>query len=192
MISKKENIYNPAYVVCPPIIKPNYRPKSKHVQLAFILEIVSKSKMIDKLITEIDSTNSSNESLKVLKKIPGVKDFLAYELWTDLTYFNFFKQGWSNNDFVKVEPGARWGLNILMGRDTKCYLLPEEDYFNLIICIRDSMPEALEKLGLIKEWLKISYRKAYFTFKTSKKGKLITFSYCNIHELWSSEENLEI
>lgn len=91
MISKKENIYNPAYVVCPPIIKPNYRPKSKHVQLAFILEIVSK--MIDKLITEIDSTNSSNESLEVLKKIPGVKDFLAYELWTDLTYFNFFKQG---------------------------------------------------------------------------------------------------
>jgi len=54
------------------------------------------------------------------------------------------------------------------------------------------MPEALERLGLIKEWLKISYRKAYFTFKISKKGKLITFSYCNIHELWSSEENLEI
>ena len=30
----------------------------------------------------------------------------------------------------------------------------------------------------------------FFTFKTTKKGKLIAFSYCNIHGLWSSEEKL--
>jgi len=33
---------------------------------------------------------------------------------------------------------------------------------------------------------------AIFTFKTNKKGKLIAFSYCNIHGLWSSEEKIEI
>ena len=33
---------------------------------------------------------------------------------------------------------------------------------------------------------------AYFTFKANKGGKLVAFSYCNIHGLWSSEEKLEI
>jgi len=33
---------------------------------------------------------------------------------------------------------------------------------------------------------------AYFTFKANKKGKLVAFSYCNIHGLWSSEEKIEI
>jgi len=33
---------------------------------------------------------------------------------------------------------------------------------------------------------------ALFTFKVNKKGKLTAFSYCNIHGLWSSEQNLEI
>lgn len=33
---------------------------------------------------------------------------------------------------------------------------------------------------------------AYFTFKTKKSGKLIAFSYCNIHGLWGNEEKLEI
>ncbi len=33
---------------------------------------------------------------------------------------------------------------------------------------------------------------AIFTFKTNKRGKLIAFSYCNIHGLWSNEENIEI
>jgi superoxide reductase len=33
---------------------------------------------------------------------------------------------------------------------------------------------------------------AFFTFKTQKKGKLIAFSYCNIHGLWSNKEKLEI
>jgi superoxide reductase len=32
---------------------------------------------------------------------------------------------------------------------------------------------------------------AFFTFKTNKKGKLIAFSYCNIHGLWSNEGRLE-
>lgn len=33
---------------------------------------------------------------------------------------------------------------------------------------------------------------AYFTFKTQKSGKLIAFSYCNIHGLWRNEEELKL
>jgi len=32
---------------------------------------------------------------------------------------------------------------------------------------------------------------ATFTFKTGKPGKLVAFSYCNIHGLWKSEANLQ-
>jgi hypothetical protein len=159
LISKGESIYNPAYVVCPPTIKPEYRPNSKHVQLAFALEILSEK--IDELIEKIDSANTPKDSLDALKEIPGVNNFLAYEFWTDLTYFNFFAQGWTDNDFVNVGPGARWGMNIIMGKDTKDRLFSQEGYLKLIFYLRDKMPEALEQLGLKEEWLKISYKKAY-------------------------------
>ena len=33
---------------------------------------------------------------------------------------------------------------------------------------------------------------AVFTFKTEKSGKLIAFSYCNIHGLWMGEEELKL
>ena len=160
LISKGESIYSPAYVVCPPIIKPDYRAKSKHVQLAFILKVLSEK--INELIVKIDSAKTPKDSFEILlKEIPGTNRFLAYEFWTDLTYFNFFKQGWTDNDFVNIGPGARWGLNIIMGKDTKDYLLSQEDYLKLILYIRDSMPKMLEQLGLIEEWLEISYKQAY-------------------------------
>ena len=33
---------------------------------------------------------------------------------------------------------------------------------------------------------------ATFTFRTEKPGRLIAFSYCNIHGLWSSEKELKL
>ena len=33
---------------------------------------------------------------------------------------------------------------------------------------------------------------AVFAFKTEKSGKLIAFSYCNIHGLWKSEKELKV
>lgn len=33
---------------------------------------------------------------------------------------------------------------------------------------------------------------AFFSFKTEKSGKLIAFSYCNIHGLWKGEAELKL
>jgi len=41
LVAKGENIYNPAYAVCPPLVRPDY--KSKHAQIAFILKLLQKS-----------------------------------------------------------------------------------------------------------------------------------------------------
>ena len=78
-----------------------------------------------------------------------------------MTYFDFFKQAWTDNDFVNIGSGARWGLNIMMGKDAKSYLLLPKDYPKLLYILRDNMPNDLKQLGLLGEWLKISYKGAY-------------------------------
>jgi hypothetical protein len=114
LIARGEGIFNPAYVVCPFTIKPDYRPKEKHVQIAFILAVLKEK--LNQLIEKIDLASTSKESFLALKQIPSVGNFLAYEIWTDLTYFKFFKQGWSDNDFVNIGPGARWGAQYFNGK----------------------------------------------------------------------------
>lgn len=46
--------------------------------------------------------------------------------------------------------------------------------------------EGANKSGVYTEPL------AIFTFKAAKGGKLIAFSYCNIHGLWKSEAELKL
>jgi hypothetical protein len=186
LIANGEKIYNPAYVVSPYIVKPDFRPKDKHVQLAFILEIVKER--VNQLITKIDSASTPKESLDVLKQIPAVNNFLAYEFWTDLTYFRFFKQGWTDNDFVNIGPGARWGLNLMMGKDTKNLLLPESEYLRLIYILRNSMKEALTQLGLLDEWLKIAYQKAYSNVPFLSIRN-IEHSLCEFRKYWRIKNN---
>jgi hypothetical protein len=186
LISKGEEIYSSAYVVCPPVIKPNYRPKSKHVQLAFILDILAKN--IERLIQKLNSATIPKESLETLKEIPGVNNFLAYEIWTDLTYFNFFRQGWTDNDFVNIGPGARWGLNLMMGKDVNNSLLPESKYLRLIYMLRDGMKEALTQLGLLDEWLKIAYQKAYSNVPFLSIRN-IEHSLCEFRKYWRIKNN---
>jgi hypothetical protein len=181
LIAKGEDIYNHAYVVCPYKIKPDYRPEDKHVQIAFILETLKEK--LDRLIAEIDLASVPKESFIALKQIPAVGNFLAYEIWTDLTYFKFFKQGWTDNDFVNIGPGARWGLNILIGKDTQKPLFPEEKYLKLIYSLRDEMKEALAKLGLLEEWMKIAYQKAYSNFPFLSIRN-IEHSLCEFRKYW--------
>jgi len=73
----------------------------------------------DDIINRVDNTKTPEDSFKIIKEIPLVGNFLAYEIWTDLTYFGFFRQGWTDNDFVNIGPGASWGLKIIYGKLTK-------------------------------------------------------------------------
>jgi len=42
-------------------------------------------------------------------EIPGISDFMAYEIYCDLTYSDWFP--WDENDYVNTGPGARRGVN---------------------------------------------------------------------------------
>jgi hypothetical protein len=186
LIATGEKIFSPAYVIPPYIIKPDYRPRDKHVQLAFVLEILKER--VDELITKIDLTSTPKESFNILKEIPGVNNFLAYEFWTDLTYFQFFKQGWTDNDFVNIGPGARWGLNIMLGKDTKHPLLSQSEYLKLIYALRDGMKEALAQFDLLNEWLKIAYKNAYSNVPFLSIRN-VEHALCEFRKYWRIKNN---
>lgn len=47
----------------------------------------------------------------MMKELMSIADFMAYEIYCDLCYTDWFK--WNENDFVNVGPGAKFGLEIL-------------------------------------------------------------------------------
>jgi predicted house-cleaning noncanonical NTP pyrophosphatase (MazG superfamily) len=71
LIIRGEEIYNPAYVVCPFTIKPDYRPKEKHVQIAFVLAALK-----EKLKEEVDEFLGS-ENIEKLADILEVIDAIC-------------------------------------------------------------------------------------------------------------------
>jgi len=109
-LRQKTSIFNDAY-----LISGNKTKEPKHV---FIIKNLERyfNKYLKKQITDIDNSNTPEESIAIIKSIPQVGDFLAYEIWTDLTYFDFFKQKWTDNDFVNIGPGAKWGLELIYGK----------------------------------------------------------------------------
>lgn len=52
--------------------------------------------------------------VKTLTTVPGVADFIAYEVYCDLTYHDWFP--WNENDYVNTGPGARRGINWIFDR----------------------------------------------------------------------------
>ncbi len=142
---KKEGrpIFSDAY-----LIGSSKNKEKKHVYIINIMNNLN----IKNLMEEIDRSETPEESLGVLQKIKNVGPFLAYEIWTDLTYFNFFKQGWTDNDFVNIGPGADWGLNIIYNQR-----LSKSGQMEKIYCLHEKQKEFLGN----KAWMEIYYKDAF-------------------------------
>jgi len=123
-------------------------------------------------------------------RIPYVGTFLGYEIWTDLTYFNFFKQGWSDNDFVNLGPGAIWGLALMSGLEKPQKEL-REGYKGLGVeltkWLRDTQEYWFNKLyeeGLIEpKWEEIAYKEA-FSNTPYLSLRNIEHSLCEFRKYW--------
>ena len=50
--------------------------------------------------------------LNIIKGIKGIGDFLAYQIWVDLTYIPEFDQ--SEDSFTVAGPGCRLGIDLLV------------------------------------------------------------------------------
>lgn len=109
---EKGSIFSDAYLITQvPFQKENhYRKSDKHVQVLLLLrEIVSD---LPNFMKEVfTSPTSPKDSWKRIRAYRMIGSFIAYEIWTDFTYFPEFK--YSDNDFVVAGPGAEWGIRLI-------------------------------------------------------------------------------
>lgn len=90
-----------------------------------------------KLWKGIRHAESPLDVMDTLKQVNGISDFLAYQIFVDLTYLEDFP--WSENEFVRSGPGCRLGLSYLF----KNYDNLEDE--ELLFWLRDNCP-------ITREW----------------------------------------
>ena len=160
LLKNKGPIFNNAY-----LISSGTKGKQKHIEIIENLEKIN----IEKIILEIDDSKTPEESFKTLLQIPLVGPFLACEIWTDLTYFNFFKQKWTDDDFVNIGPGSKWGLEIIYEKLNK-----KEEKEKL-----ENLHKIQRKILNNQKWKKIAYKNALSNYPflsiTNVEGALCEF-----------------
>lgn len=75
-----------------------------------------------------------------LTDVPGISDFIAYEIYCDMTYHEWFP--WDLNDYVNPGPGAFRGINRLYGH-SDIESNHGYDYIDEIETVRDLLQEHL-------------------------------------------------
>ena len=95
------------------------------------------NKFMSDIGTDIFLAESPQEVIDAFKKVKGINDFLAYQLFVDLTYLEDFP--WSENEFVMSGPGCSLGLSYLFKDNGG---LTDEE---LLFWLRDNCP-------ITREW----------------------------------------
>lgn len=89
------------------------------------------------LYTNLMNTNNQFEAFQCIKQVRGFSDFLAYQIFVDMTYIPEFP--YSENEFVVAGPGCKRGLDkLFLDRDGMTY---EECLFWL----RDNIDKVFKK-----------------------------------------------
>jgi len=172
-------IFNNAY-----LISSGRKGHKKHESV--LSGLIELSNSINQIIKRIDQSKTPQESFKILIEISMTGPFLACEFWTDLSYLNFFKQGWNDNDFVNIGPGAKWGLEILFGKKLlKKELINKLSHLHKIQ--KEFLPQVNKNLQEDLEWEDIAYKQAFSNYPylsiTNIEGSLCEFrKYWNISQ----------
>ena len=90
-----------------------------------------------KLWNGLRYAESPQDVIDALKQVNGISDFIAYQVFVDLTYLEDFP--WSENEFVMSGPGCHLGLGFLFKYNGK---LEDEE---LLFWLRDHCP-------ITREW----------------------------------------
>lgn len=106
-----------------------------------IMRVMNIPKVVRKfaadLVTGIVIANGPQDVIDTFKQINGISDFLAYQLFVDLTYLEDFP--WSENEFVISGPGCELGLDYLFINKGGL------NYEELLFWLRDHCP-------ITREW----------------------------------------
>ena len=106
------------------------------VRMMWLVKYARDKKIHERALT----AKSQKEVFEMLLEVPGLSEFLAYQIFVDLTYIPEYK--FSENEFTVSGPGCNRGLNFLF--DDRDGLTDEE----LLFWVRDNIVEEWKKRGL--------------------------------------------
>lgn len=106
-ISKKESIYNDAYISCATKAFGYERKHENH------LALLNKIFNVDKSYKKILEAKNMQEAFNILKTYPLIGNFMAYQLVTDINYSDIVN--WQESEFTMAGPGAIRGIK-------KCFI----------------------------------------------------------------------
>lgn len=99
------------------------------------------------IVTKLLGANNQQECFEILKSLRGFADFLAYQVFVDLTYIPEFP--FSENEFTIAGPGCKKGLDyIFINRDGMTY---EESLFYLRRLLTEDWQRTATKLRALFE-----------------------------------------
>ena len=167
-------LYHAAYIVYL-IPNKNYPRKEKHVQFTFI-------QPSEELADNIINAKTPEEAFNLIRSLPYIGNFLAYEIWTDLAWptLNRFNKKFTDNDFVNIGPGAAWGLSLIYGGVPDNYYLRHD-------LIDELYKEQFNVLDKITR--KYDYRWTYICDQLGVRNYLskrnIEHSLCEFRKYWN-------
>jgi hypothetical protein len=156
-IKDKVQLFNTAYVSFGRAYNTSYRQSDKHVQILLVLKWLSEKITNESFCENLQIVVKPTHAIEMLKKIHGVGDFMAGQIMVDLTYTNFFTNGFTSNDFCIVGPGAVGGIQHIEPD------IPKSKMQEYCIRLRDVQEEMFNQLkeDTGKDWLAIHYKNAY-------------------------------
>lgn len=98
--------------------------------------------LIPDFLEVIKNSKNPKQIINSFKKINGVSDFVAYELYCDLTYWDGVMK-WDLNDYVNTGPGCRVGIRLLFPK----FSFNNEDTNEMMHYLRDNQDAYLKKYG---------------------------------------------
>jgi len=132
VISRREPIYSAAYV----IPSPQLGATRKHTNHLLLLERM----LSDGLAHRLQASGSMSEAFQLLRRYPGLGDFLAFQLIIDINYATLIN--FSEMDFVVAGPGAKDGIY-------KCFGLGSRGIeAEIIRYMSEAQEEHFARLGL--------------------------------------------
>ena len=131
-ISAGERIYSPAYV----IPSPRFGARRKHTNHLMLLEQMMGHGLRSRLETAV----SMADAFHLLRRHPGLGDFLAYQLIIDINYSTMID--FDEMDFVVAGPGARDGICKCFGPEARGVEA------ELISYMSDTQEQHFARLGL--------------------------------------------
>ena len=148
-------IYSDAYTTCQIPFNENYRKSNKHIQVLLKLKHLRNLILYENFIGRFLAGKSPMEQISVLQEIKTVGDFLAGQIYLDITYTKAIP--FSGDDFIIIGPGCAEGIQLLYPE------LPKKKYSEFMHHLRNHENYYFNELKLKtnKDWHQIKYTSLY-------------------------------